>query len=75
MLHIATGDPRPIHRQIVDGVRRLRFPEPLDAVGISVSVGGGICSRAVSWSVWYSDADSVLYGVKGEGGDGYRLTR
>ncbi|CAN7470308.1 GntR family transcriptional regulator [Pseudoduganella sp. LjRoot289] len=23
MLHIATGDPRPIHRQIVDGVRRL----------------------------------------------------
>jgi diguanylate cyclase (GGDEF)-like protein len=62
-------------RQIVDGVRRLRFPEPLDAVGISVSVGGGICSRAGSWSVWYSDADSVLYGVKGEGGDGYRLTR
>lgn len=23
MLHIAAGDPRPIHRQIVDGVRRL----------------------------------------------------
>ena len=62
-------------RQVVDGVRRLRFPEPLDAIGISVSVGGGICSRAGSWSVWYSDADSVLYGVKGEGGDGYRLTR
>jgi diguanylate cyclase (GGDEF)-like protein len=61
--------------QIVDGVRRLRFPKPLDAVGISVSVGGGVCSRAGTWSVWYSDADSVLYGVKGEGGDGYRLTR
>jgi diguanylate cyclase (GGDEF)-like protein len=60
---------------IVDGVRRLRFPEPLDAIGISVSIGGGICSRSGSWSVWYSDADSVLYSVKGEGGDGYRLTR
>jgi len=62
-------------RQIVDGVRRLSFPDPLDAVGISVSIGGGICSRSGSWSVWYSDADSVLYRVKGEGGDGYRLTR
>lgn len=62
-------------RGIVDGVRRLRFPEPLDHVGISVSVGGGLCSRAGSWSVWYSDADSVLYRVKGEGGDSYRLTR
>ncbi len=61
--------------QIVDGVRRLRFPKPLDAVGVSVSVGGGVCSRAGTWSVWYSEADSVLYGVKGEGGDGYRLTR
>ena len=62
-------------RQIVDGVRRLCFPVPLDAIGISVSIGGGICSRAGNWSVWYSDADSVLYSVKGEGGDGYRLTR
>ncbi len=61
--------------QIVDGVRRLRFPDPLDTVCISVSIGGGICSRSGSWSVWYSDADSVLYRVKGEGGDGYRLTR
>lgn len=61
--------------QIVDGVRRLRFPVPLDTVGISVSIGGGICTRSGSWSVWYSDADSVLYSVKGEGGDGYRLTR
>ena len=62
-------------RQIVDGVRRLRFPLPLDEIGISVSIGGGICSRSGSWSVWYSDADSVLYSVKGEGGDAYRLTR
>jgi diguanylate cyclase (GGDEF)-like protein len=62
-------------RQIVDGVRRLRFPIPLDNIGISVSIGGGICSRAGNWSVWYSDADSVLYSVKGEGGDGFRLTR
>jgi diguanylate cyclase (GGDEF)-like protein len=62
-------------RQIVDGVRRLRFPLPLDEIGISVSIGGGICSRAGSWSVWYSDADSVLYSVKGEGGDAWRLTR
>lgn len=62
-------------RQIVDGVRRLRFPIPLDSIGVSVSIGGGICSRAGNWSVWYSDADSVLYSVKGEGGDAYRLTR
>lgn len=62
-------------RQIVDGVRRLRFPLPLDAIDISVSIGGGMCSRSGNWSVWYSDADSVLYSVKGEGGDGYRLTR
>lgn len=61
--------------QIVDGVRRLRLPAPLDAVGMSVSIGGGLCTSAGSWSVWYSDADGVLYGVKGEGGDGYRLTR
>ena len=75
MLQIATGDPRPINRQIVDGVRRLRFPVPFDEVVISVSIGGGICTRSGNWSVWYSDADSVLYSVKGEGGDGYRLTR
>ncbi len=62
-------------RQIVEGVRSLRFPDPFDTVGISVSIGGGICSRSGTWSVWYSDADSVLYRVKGEGGDGYRLTR
>jgi diguanylate cyclase (GGDEF)-like protein len=62
-------------RQIVDGVRRLRFAAPLDGVGVSVSIGGGLCARAGGWSVWYSDADGVLYGVKGEGGDGYRLTR
>jgi diguanylate cyclase len=62
-------------RQIVDGVRRLRFPVPFDEVAISVSIGGGICTRSGNWSVWYSDADSVLYSVKGEGGDGYRLTR
>ena len=62
-------------RQIVDGVRRLRFPAPFDDVQISVSIGGGICTRSGSWSVWYSDADSVLYSVKAEGGDGVRLTR
>jgi diguanylate cyclase (GGDEF)-like protein len=62
-------------RQIVDGVRRLRFPEPLDQVAVSVSIGGGVCTRSGSWSVWYSDADSVLYRVKGEGGDGFRLAR
>ena len=61
--------------QLVDGVRRLRFPEPLDSIGISVSIGGGLCAPSGNWSVWYSDADSVLYRVKGEGGDGYRLTR
>jgi diguanylate cyclase len=60
-------------RQIVDGVARLRFPAPHDDLGVALSIGGRMCHPAAAWSTWYSEADSVLYQVKGIGGDSVRV--
>lgn len=57
-------------RQVVDGVRQLRFPRIDAALTVSVSVGGTLCSEEDDWSVWYSEADCALYHIKGSGGDG-----
>lgn len=56
-------------RSLVEGVRRLVLPEPLAGVSLSISVGGVWCESEASWSIWYSQADDVLYRVKAEGGD------
>lgn len=60
-------------RQIFDGVQRLRFAAPFDDLRITVSIGGRMCNLRAGWSTWYSEADSVLYQVKGVGGDGVRV--
>lgn len=60
-------------RQVVLAVRSLRFPEPNANLRTSVSVGASLCDEADQWSHWYSDADSALYDIKGQGGDGYHL--
>jgi diguanylate cyclase (GGDEF)-like protein len=57
--------------QIVSAVRALRFPG-CDGLNISVSVGAQLCTETTDWAVWYSDADCLLYEVKGQGGDGHR---
>lgn len=55
---------------IVEGVRRLRFSKTAPKLVVSISIGGGMCREDGEWSVWYSEADSALYHVKGSGGDG-----
>jgi diguanylate cyclase len=60
-------------RQIADGVARLRFPPPHDDMATSLSIGGRMCHVGAAWSTWYSEADSVLYQVKGLGGDTLRV--
>ena len=58
--------------QIVSAVRALRFPACNDGLSISVSIGANLCTAESDWAVWYSDADCLLYEVKGQGGDGHR---
>jgi diguanylate cyclase len=60
-------------RQIADGIGRMRFPPPHDDLRISLSIGGRMCHAGGAWSTWYSEADSVLYQVKGIGGDNVRV--
>lgn len=62
-------------RQLVMAVRALRFAEPIAHLRASVSVGVAFCDEADQWSHWYSDADSALYEVKGQGGNGHLLFR
>lgn len=60
-------------RQLVMAVRALRFAEPLSSLTVTISVGAAHCDDADQWAHWYSDADSALYEIKGQGGDGYHL--
>ena len=60
-------------RQLVMAVRALRFSEPHLSVTATVSVGAAHCDDADEWAHWYSDADSALYEIKGQGGDGYHI--
>jgi len=60
-------------RQIADGVSRMRFPPPHDDLQVALSIGGRMCHAGGAWSTWYSEADSVLYQVKGVGGDSVRV--
>ncbi|GAA0712287.1 GGDEF domain-containing protein [Dokdonella soli] len=59
--------------QIIAGVHALRFPGCNEGLGVSVSIGGGLCADGADWAVWYSDADAALYEAKGRGGDGYEV--
>lgn len=60
-------------RQLVMAVRALRFAEPHTSLTTTISVGAAHCDDADEWAHWYSDADSALYDIKGQGGDGYRV--
>lgn len=61
--------------QIIGAVQSLRFPgcKNQDGLTVSVSIGGSMCVDGVDWAVWYSDADTALYEVKGRGGDGFGI--
>jgi diguanylate cyclase len=59
--------------QLVGAVRGLRFPEAGEALRVGVSVGGCLAPGQSPWSAWYSLADTALYQVKAQGGDGWRL--
>jgi diguanylate cyclase (GGDEF)-like protein len=56
-------------RQVVAGVRALRFHGKERPFTVTVSVGGSLCAPGAEWSAWYSEADSLLYEAKGAGGD------
>ena len=60
--------------QIVAAVRALRFPTSGESLSVSVSIGANLCTNGNDWAVWYSDADCLLYEVKGQGGDGHRAS-
>ena len=62
-------------RQIVAGVRALRFAGKDGPFGATVSVGGSLCAADAGWSAWYSEADSLLYEAKGAGGDHCKVGR
>lgn len=57
--------------QIVSSVRSLRFPAAVNGVDVSVSIGASLCTEANDWAVWYSEADLMLYEIKGQGGNGF----
>jgi diguanylate cyclase (GGDEF)-like protein len=60
--------------RILQSVRRLSFAQSdQPQLLITVSIGGGMCTRPDGWSVWYSEIDRVLYSVKGTGGDGWHV--
>ncbi|WP_067651202.1 GGDEF domain-containing protein [Dokdonella koreensis] len=59
--------------QIAGAIRALRFPAGADTLQIAVSIGGGLCPLEATWTAWYSYADTALYAVKGEGGDGINV--
>lgn len=62
---------RAVH--LVGAVRALRLALPREPVRLSVSIGACFCPPDEEWSAWYSRADALLYQVKVEGGDGWRL--
>ena len=61
--------------QIIHAVQSLRFPgcKNRGDLNVSVSIGGAICADGGEWAVWYSDADTALYEVKGRGGDSFGI--
>ena len=59
--------------RLVSAVRSLGLPGGSESLRISVSVGGCLAPERIDWSTWYSQADTALYQVKGQGGDGWRL--
>jgi len=60
-------------RALVDSVRLLALPEPLHVTTLTISVGAVACLPEAGWSVWYSQADRLLYRAKAEGGDDFRF--
>jgi len=60
-------------RGLVDSVRLLALPEPLHGTTLTISVGAVVCDAEAGWSVWYSQADRLLYRAKAEGGDDFRF--
>ena len=55
--------------RIVSGIRALRFPEQLQGLSASVSIGGVLCTDSSTWAGWYNAADAELYRAKAAGGN------
>ena len=65
------------YAQLAERVRRRveAMPVPIGAsqqIRVSVSIGASLCTNGNDWAIWYSEADCLLYEVKGQGGDGCR---
>ena len=60
---------------IVLAVRALRVPLMSRGLGVTVSIGGGLCSVGTEWSAWYSQADEALYRAKGDGSNTWQISQ
>jgi len=60
-------------QQLVAGIRKLASNVAAKIPAVSISVGGSRAAAAQEWANRYSDADTALYRVKAEGGDGWSI--
>src|SRR3546814_5800667 len=59
-------------QQLVAGIRKLAANKAADIPAVSISVGGAFAAAAQEWAIRYSQADTALYRVKADGGNGWR---
>jgi len=60
-------------QQLVAGIRKLAANAAANVPPVSISVGGNRAAASQEWAVRYSHADTALYRVKAEGGDGWSI--
>lgn len=60
-------------QQLVAGIRKLAANAAANVPPVSISVGGNRAAASQEWAVRYSHADTALYRVKAEGGNGWSI--
>ncbi len=75
-LLLVASDPEQLAERaarLVAMVRQMQLVEGAPGLRPSVSVGGCLADPSEEWAVCYSHADTALYRVKAQGGDGWSL--
>lgn len=60
-------------QQLVAGIRKLAANKAADIPAVSISVGGALAMASQEWATRYSQADTALYRVKADGGNGWSI--
>lgn len=60
-------------QQLVAGIRKRAADAAAHIPAVSISVGGALAAASQEWAIRYSHADTALYRVKAEGGDGWSI--